>query len=49
VAPTRSDVTSGARVTLARVLGVLSSLVALALAGLAAVSLNDLAQRDVAS
>jgi ABC-type transport system involved in cytochrome bd biosynthesis fused ATPase/permease subunit len=40
-------VTSGARVTLARGLGVLSSLVALALAGLAALALNDLAHRDV--
>ena len=47
MAPTRSDVTSGAGVTLARALGVLSSLVALALAGLAAVALNDLAHHDV--
>lgn len=47
MAPTRSDATSGVRVTLARTLGVLSSLVALALAGLAAVALNDLDHRDV--
>jgi ABC-type transport system involved in cytochrome bd biosynthesis fused ATPase/permease subunit len=47
VAPTSSDVTSGARVTLARALGVFSSLLALALAGLAAAALNDLAHRDV--
>jgi ABC-type transport system involved in cytochrome bd biosynthesis fused ATPase/permease subunit len=47
VAPTDSDVTSGALLALARVLGVLSSLVALALAGLVAVALNDLAHRGV--
>jgi ABC-type transport system involved in cytochrome bd biosynthesis fused ATPase/permease subunit len=40
-------VTSGVRVTLARTLGVLSSLVSLALAGLAAVALNDVVHRDV--
>ena len=39
--------TSGAHLTLARALGVLSSLVSLSLAGLAAVALNDLAHRDV--
>ena len=47
MAPTRFDVTSGVRVGLARALGVLSSLVSLALAGLAALALNDLAHRDV--
>jgi ATP-binding cassette, subfamily C, bacterial CydD len=47
VTPAGSDVTSGARVTLARTLGVLSSLVALALAGLVAIALNDLAHRNV--
>jgi ABC-type transport system involved in cytochrome bd biosynthesis fused ATPase/permease subunit len=47
VAPTRFDVTSGARLTLARALGTLSSLVALALAGLAAVAVNDLAHGKV--
>jgi ABC-type transport system involved in cytochrome bd biosynthesis fused ATPase/permease subunit len=40
-------VTSGAHLTWARVWGILSSLVALAIAGLAAVALNDLAHRDV--
>jgi ABC-type transport system involved in cytochrome bd biosynthesis fused ATPase/permease subunit len=40
-------VTSGAPVALARALGVLSSLVALAVAGLAAVALNDLAHGEV--
>ena len=47
MAPTPSDVTRSDRVTLARALGVLSSLVALALAGLAALSLNDLAHRQI--
>ncbi len=47
MAPTLSNVTSGAPLTWARVLGVLWSLVALAAAGLAAVALNDLAHRDV--
>jgi ATP-binding cassette, subfamily C, bacterial CydD len=40
-------VTSGARVGLARTLGVLASLVSLVLAGLAAVALNDLAHRHI--
>jgi ABC-type transport system involved in cytochrome bd biosynthesis fused ATPase/permease subunit len=40
-------VSSDAHVGLARALGVLSSLVSLALAGLAAVALNDLAHREI--
>jgi ABC-type transport system involved in cytochrome bd biosynthesis fused ATPase/permease subunit len=47
VAPTGFDLTTGARLSVARVVGVLASLLALALAGLAAIALNDLARGKV--
>jgi ABC-type transport system involved in cytochrome bd biosynthesis fused ATPase/permease subunit len=40
-------VTPGARLPLARALGVLSSFVAISIAGLAAIALNDVAHRDI--